>query len=193
MKKTLLSVIAGLAVINVASAVPSPADRKALCEKHPEKYVWVERDQFCAPINPCKSDNQSVQLAYCRDVEFPFDTSKRDLVVNRLVEKWGMGAVVSIKDFDVEWFGVVTSDGHYFAAGRSNRKYMTLDDAVDNAFYAYNYNSRLDENGEKHYRVGYGMSIEECGDIQDFASLLFEKLVEGHYEGEGLSCWIEVD
>ena len=65
MKKTLLSVIAGLAVINAASAVPSPADRKALCEKHPEKYVWVEKTEACVPINPCKSDNSAIQEAYC--------------------------------------------------------------------------------------------------------------------------------
>ena len=65
MNKILLSGLAGLAVINAAVAVPSPADRRALCEKHPEKYVWVEKTETCVPINPCKSDNSSIVEAYC--------------------------------------------------------------------------------------------------------------------------------
>ena len=46
MKKTLLSVGAALAVIGSACAVPSVSDRKALCEGHPDKYVWVEKSEY---------------------------------------------------------------------------------------------------------------------------------------------------
>lgn len=67
MKKTLLSVTAALAVIGSAYAVPAGEIRKALCEKHPEKYVWVEKDEFCAPINPCESNNESIKKGYCID------------------------------------------------------------------------------------------------------------------------------
>lgn len=63
MKKTLLSVLAGLAVINAASAEPSPEDRKAMCERYPEKYVWVEKgDGACVPYRACGNDKFK---AYC--------------------------------------------------------------------------------------------------------------------------------
>jgi len=65
MKKILLSVIAGLIAIGSASALPSPEDRKALCEKHPDKYVWVAKTQACIPINPCMSDDKKIEKAYC--------------------------------------------------------------------------------------------------------------------------------
>ncbi len=58
-KKTLLSILAGLAVIGSASADVTVDQRKELCAKHPEKYVWVEKDQFCAPINTCRNADGS--------------------------------------------------------------------------------------------------------------------------------------
>lgn len=69
MKKTLLSVLAGIAVIGSASAVPSPADRKTACEQQPDK-VWVEKTQACIDINPCLSDNEDIKKAYCIDDYF---------------------------------------------------------------------------------------------------------------------------
>ena len=65
MKKTLLSVLAGIAVVGSASALPSLEDRKALCLKHPDKYVWVEKTEACVPVNPCKSDDINIKSAYC--------------------------------------------------------------------------------------------------------------------------------
>ncbi len=68
MKKTLLSVLAAVSVIGVASAVPSVEDRKAMCEKYPEKYIWVANSAACIPINPCKSDNTQIKDTYCNRV-----------------------------------------------------------------------------------------------------------------------------
>lgn len=60
MKKTLLSVVAGLAVVSAANA-----GIKETCLEHPDKLVWVEKTQRCIPINPCKSDDATIQDAYC--------------------------------------------------------------------------------------------------------------------------------
>ena len=96
MKKTLLSIGAALAVIGSACAVPSVEDRKALCEKHPEKYVWVEKTQACVPIYPCSSTNQDIHDAYC-------DQSLMDLYVDdeakvrKLIQKYLGTQNVSIK------------------------------------------------------------------------------------------------
>lgn len=65
MKKTLLSLIAGLAVINAANA-----GIKETCLEHPDKLVWVEKTQRCIPINPCTSDDEDIRKAYCIDDYF---------------------------------------------------------------------------------------------------------------------------
>lgn len=69
MKKTLLSVLAGIAVIGSASAVPSVGDRKEMCEKK-DGWVWVEKTQACIPVNPCDDSNdKSIIGAYCFPLE----------------------------------------------------------------------------------------------------------------------------
>ena len=66
MKKTLLSVLAVVSVMGTASAVPSAADRKAMCESKPDKYVWVEKNQACIPVNPCgPMEDSNIKNAYC--------------------------------------------------------------------------------------------------------------------------------
>ncbi|MBQ1927974.1 MAG: hypothetical protein II179_02815 [Alphaproteobacteria bacterium] len=60
MKKTLLSMTAALAVIGAANA-----GIKETCLEHPDKLVWVEKTQRCIPINPCKSDDETIQVVYC--------------------------------------------------------------------------------------------------------------------------------
>lgn len=58
MKKTLLSAVAGLAVIGSACAAGPDT-----C--NPDKYVWVEKDELCIPKNPCKSKSDVIRNAYC--------------------------------------------------------------------------------------------------------------------------------
>ena len=68
MTKTLLSILVGIVVAGSASAVPTPDDRRALCERHSDKYVWVQNTGACVSINPCKSDDYTIKDAYCVDI-----------------------------------------------------------------------------------------------------------------------------
>ncbi len=125
MKKTLLSVIAGLAVINVASAAPSVADRKALCEKHPDKYVWVAKTEACVPINPCKSDSSTIQEAYCNRVfkDVQLDNWRKGATVVEEYARNNLGVGVIIKElknhgveaglFGQDYVRAVLDDGGY--------------------------------------------------------------------------------
>jgi len=78
-KNFLLSVLAGLMVVGSAFAAPTPEQRKEMCLKHPNKYVWVEKTQACIEKNPCKSDDNVIQKAYCNrvfaDLELPWETA----------------------------------------------------------------------------------------------------------------------
>lgn len=69
MKKTLLSILAGVVIIGSAFAVPSADDRQKLCEKT-DGYVWVEKNQACIEKNPCESDNEEIERAYCIRPDF---------------------------------------------------------------------------------------------------------------------------
>ena len=113
MKKTLLSMAAALAVIGSAYAAPSVEDRKAFCDEHPDKYVWVAKDEFCSPINPCESNNETIKKAYCSSFELYNFGKKRDLVIDRYVEKVLNTKVSDIKEVSDCNFGVKTSDGGY--------------------------------------------------------------------------------
>ena len=68
MKKTLLSVLAGLVVIGTATAVPSMDVQQKNCEDG--QHVWVEKTKTCVPINPCLSDDADIKRAYCDDKTF---------------------------------------------------------------------------------------------------------------------------
>lgn len=80
-----LSIFAGLMVINSVFALPSPEDRKALCDKHPDKYVWVKKTQACIPINPCKSNDTDIKKAYCDDTTFA-NTSLTNVIAASVIE-----------------------------------------------------------------------------------------------------------
>ena len=106
MKKTLLSVLAGLTVIGSASAVPTPEDRKALCQLLIDKgtHVWVEKTSACIPVNPCKSDDEQIKEAYCIDTletnyyEVPEGHIKSAEVVNIYAKYLGFNCKVVEKD-----------------------------------------------------------------------------------------------
>ena len=70
MKKSLLFGLGGFMIVSSVFALPAPEDRKALCEKYPDKYVWVEKTEACVPVNPCLSDNAKIKQSYCDDETF---------------------------------------------------------------------------------------------------------------------------
>lgn len=196
MKKTLLSLLAGIAVIGSASAVPSPEDRKALCEKHPEKYVWVEKDQFCVPINPCESDNVEIKRAYCVDFGLcaPGDT---DEILKLWIGKWFGREIIELKHLDSKAVGVKTDDGQYFAYWCTTGH---LDDKctgqIDDVAFAYTHDTAgryyTPEDKINIESGGYAVSKDikyvpandaiECDGIKDFAELLFKRQYNVKYE-----------
>ena len=65
MNKILLSGLASLAVTGAANGGITTDVAREICLRHPDKYIWVENTKRCIPINPCKSDNETVVNTYC--------------------------------------------------------------------------------------------------------------------------------
>ncbi len=207
MKKTLLSIIAGLMVAGTAFAVPDVGDRKALCEKYPDRYVWVEATEACIPLNPCESNDESIRNSYCSKFKLYNFGSNRDLVIGRYAEKVLGTKVSDIKEVSDCNFGVKTSDGGYLLIqcwrNFRNEGYFNAND--------YSYTPVASEVPDKYtvafaladasqiydrYYMGLGLNvfddrmIEEqrylnrdvdlgtCEDIADFASLLSGTLIK---------------
>ena len=120
MKKTLLSVIAGLAVIGSANA-----GIKETCLEHPDKLVWVEKTERCVPINTCKSSDQAIVDAYCNRVfkDVQLGNWRKGATVVEEYARNNLGVGVTIKELknhgvDTSLFGqdyvrAVLSDGGY--------------------------------------------------------------------------------
>ena len=195
MKKTLLSMTAVLAMVGSACAVPTVEDRKALCEKHPEKYVWVEKTQACVPINPCVDAVGSVKNSYCLYAQptLPARSDLFDQIMNRYLEKNLNTNLQSTSILDSSHIGIRTTDGGYYAIRVSaidDKDEKWCDYAIEYAMFAYHkypwtdYEKNYDRDPriivakEFSYEDVYiqGDSVE-CEDIKDFASLLAGKLV----------------
>ena len=86
MKKTLLSVIAGLAVIGSAIAVPSMDVQQKNCEDG--QHVWVEKTKTCVPINPCLSGDHTISDAYCREVNGTTESVTNGISVWDVMDFW---------------------------------------------------------------------------------------------------------
>lgn len=110
MKKTLLSVLAGVAVIGSANA-----GIKETCLEHPDKLVWVEKTQRCIPINPCKSDDADIKRAYCIEYTF-YDFPITEGLARKVIEKYFEydGSVTELKFFKSDAsVGVTYDNGNY--------------------------------------------------------------------------------
>lgn len=95
MKKTLLPLLAFFVFVGTALAVPSLGDRRAMCEKYSDKYVWVEKSEACVPSNPCVSDVASIRNTYCNNAFS--DVSVRNYgVAEELVRRY-MGAGFTVR------------------------------------------------------------------------------------------------
>lgn len=197
MKRTLLSVIAGLAVINAASAIPSPGDRRKLCESKPFDFVWVEKTQTCVPINPCKTSNEKIRDAYCIDAGGVVDINTADEAIRRYaknVMKVGVDSIKLIDNGYRPFLSLRTTDGGYYVFGFDGGDYgNNIKGQLELACWAYgkqlHYNLQ-DKDGPKYGCLGVN-SQKECDDMADFASLLSGDLVEGEIEQLGQSvCWL---
>lgn len=108
MKKTLLSVLAGLAVITSASA-----GIKETCLENPDKLFWVEASQACIPVNPCEEGeyrNAYCERAFAPDSAHGFNFQMEDENV----------AYKIAKNYIKEVYGY--DDAKSVAAGRSVTK-----------------------------------------------------------------------
>lgn len=207
MKKTLVSIIAGLTVIGSAFALPSPEDIKALCEKHPDKYVWVEKSQACIPINPCESDDVDIERAYC--VNRTITPNKKELLINRYVEQVLKTTVVDVQNVPGDVYaysGVKTADGGYFVLRAGQLGYSNygaehmytaytnderLEDMVNAAALVYANGKyckeRTDENGNRLCEF-HDIDVNQCHNMIMFAEELADELPYGHYEKETRVC-----
>ena len=181
MKKTFCSILVGMVFVGAVSAAPSPQDRRALCEKHPDKYVWVDKTQACIPVDPCSrlsNAYNSAMGAYCIEVGVDGSEMDEDLefICKASLEK-RQGAKVTRKgDFARE--GVQTyfmADGMYMACRfvPSSECSEAIHSRIDDA-----YRKACSEFGGifKEYSNGKGACVDVssrsvCEDIADKISL----------------------
>lgn len=181
MKKTLLSILATIAVIGSASAVPSPADRKALCEKHPDEYVWVEKTEACVPVNPCTPGvNEQIRQTYCLTPDalyyLPVDDDLRVRIINRYLANV-LDTVIDLDEIKklpnngyMDAYGFKTIHGGYFAAEILDTEKIDATFCVEWAANAYGYNRLAIDGQMRINNIKVGDPV--CKDIADFASLL---------------------
>ena len=97
-------------VVPSAFAVPSLGDRRVLCEKYSDKYVWVEKAEACVPLNPCLSDAPSIRNAYC-DGRFSDVSVKNYGAAEQLVQQYVGGNFTVRKQPREKNFIAVTQAG----------------------------------------------------------------------------------
>ena len=179
MKKTLLSVIAGLAVIGSACAAPSLSDRKALCEKHPDKYVWVEKTQACVRIDPCSAGDYTYCISAWQ-VNKPENSYAR-LLIERFVKNVMYTNITELKYLGDSKYAFKTGDLDYRVIEFGNND---DDRGLGAACWAYGKEIEIKYEIENYSEsmvqvTGYDKSIRcknvtrsECEDIGDFLRLL---------------------
>ena len=193
--------VAGLAVIGSAFAVPSLDTQRTRCDEDPEHFVWVERTQACVPLNPCLSDVPEIVRGYCSDYYLPADTSQQDFVIDKMLKSWGT-SLFAKKDLGDGYIALITYDGRYSVHHIIDSEHdypKTL--ALKWAFEAYGYDEidikSSDENEEYRgiYDVAPVKSSEECEDIKNFALMLNEDSVEKweYKNGECRLYWVYID
>ena len=114
MKKTLLSVVAGLAVIGSAFAVPSLDRQREDCEENPN-FVWVECNNTCVPINPCLSEDKSIRYGYCVKY-FEYTRLRKDFLempINAFLDKIARTTVKEYSIVNDVYVAVKRTDGCY--------------------------------------------------------------------------------
>ena len=194
MKKTLLSVVAGLAVVSAANA-----GIKETCLEHPDKLVWVEKNQRCIPINPCVSDDIEIRDTYC---DIDFNTIEDNLVqIVKLYARNVLGTEVSstthLSSNDGYWYlAVKTMDGGYFVAAGAGFVEYTKDHLVANVIF--DARKALGVNGpcvgaegkfECYTRIdGHVLVEQDCNEIAQLASSLSGVSINSSYKADEKTC-----
>ncbi len=164
MKKTLLSVVAGLAVINVANAEPSLEDRIAMCKRHSDTHVWVEKTQFCARIDPCTSYSyDDVYCIHAYEVSKP-EGSYANLLIGRYVKNVLGTGIQELKYLGDNKIAIKTTDLDYKVI-----KFGSSQNGAEAVCWAYGKEITHDENGGV---VCKNVTESECADMGDFARLV---------------------
>ncbi len=183
MKKTLLSVLAGLTVMGSAIAVPDPGDREELCKLLIEKgtHVWVEKTEACIPVNPCLSDEENIRNAYC--ISIPGmeqngialeDERQVKTFLDRFAEKVLKTDVLDdIKYLDNGGVAVKTDDDGYYAFQQV--KASTCETQARTAALAYGREMTEVKKDSGFTYVITKISEQDCTDIKDFENLLYVK------------------
>lgn len=167
MKKIICSALLG-SFIGVAFGLPTPEDRKAFCEKHPDKYVWVQKTEACVPINPCLSDNFKIKHLYC--VEMPI------LWHRKLLEtyiSYNLNTTISSFEEIGGYYAVKLNDGGYivFLPNKAFEGNNVAEEIIYGSFWAYGkYETAqfLDKNVIFSKQID---SKEMCSEIADIATL----------------------
>ena len=176
----LLSVLAGVMVVGSASALPSLEQRQALCEKHPDKYVWVSKNNACIPINPCEANDKTIGEAYCivGASALPANIEKAKLLVEKYTQNV-MGTTMSdLNVLDNRYYSLETSDGGYYVLhkGASDEE-INVYLAAQWSAWAHGY----DWSGLKN--TTFQVSDEKtCNDIIDFASVFSGDTLSGKFK-----------
>ncbi len=193
MKKTLLSVLAGLTVMGSAFADgPSVEDRKKLCQLLIDKgtHVWVEKTKACIPVNPCKSDDVQIKEAYCiNDLTFDgvgyhlrlhlYDKSMIDIAVAKIAERLGTGA--TSQNLPGNFFAMKTTDGGYYVGEYDTKKVKQQPQACTNESQTialifgnrFKSGTGIVDDRMIEYRTQIPVTEQECTDMKDIGHLLY--------------------
>lgn len=193
--------VAGLAVIGSAFAVPSLDTQRTRCDEDPEHFVWVERTQACVPLNPCLSDVPEIVRGYCSEYYLPADISQQDFVIDKMLKSWGT-SLFAKKDLGDGYIALITYDGRYSVHHIIDNEHSygkTI--AIQWAFEIYGYDEidiKSDYEGKDGglrgiYDVVSVKSSEECEDIKNFAMMLNAVEKWEYKNGECRLYWVYLD
>lgn len=160
-------------MVGTAFGVPTPEDRKKLCEQNPDKFVWVERTQICLPKNPCLSGIAEIREVYCKG--FPVLSQ---IVAERFIhEVYGNTDVRCDEFFEEagEKFLPCRHGGDLYSVYRESHTgiFSDIQKAISAACVAYTAIDYVDDgnNGVKCSKF-WGHNYKDCRDVADFASVL---------------------
>lgn len=209
MKKILSSILVGTVVVGTATALPTPGDRKKVCEQNPQK-VWVEKTKACIPTNPCLPENVDTYGAYCElRWGLPKNTQKRDLVLSKYAEKVWNSSLADLRIgylLGPDYIPLTTPDGDYrvykcnfsdeelrdWLGDRAIAYYVLFAYGVEGDGSEIDFGTNPDDGSVSGVYYGSKAGIDEntCREMAEFASSLAGKNVEYKYASEKQICFI---